>query len=221
MVKFYRHSNGRVVKRSNDGRFSKFTMGDLFSEDVSSRNSRAICRSCLYGVNEEWRPLLKSGVCPRCSSSEKISEFELKTSNLEINILDLGEAVKTICINGESVSLVNEVHEEIGYLQYGKRFLIIYKSKFQEKKSSYLNEFSAVANYYSQQVYIKYSGENLEFPLIGSKGTDDFVISGSFPKILEDVDDDRYKRKVNLYNFLRIPTESLSLNIKEFILKFI
>lgn len=74
MLRAYRTPNGRLIPRDSKGRFRKFTLRDLGIADEELQRGPAVCANCGYGSGEEkWYPILKTGICPKCGSQEKVN----------------------------------------------------------------------------------------------------------------------------------------------------
>ena len=61
--KSYRHPSGRIIARDAKGRFTKLSFNDL----DGAAEGKMKCAQC----GHIWRPLLKTGICPKCGCKEK------------------------------------------------------------------------------------------------------------------------------------------------------
>lgn len=72
MARSYRASNGRIIPRRGGGQFRKTTLQDFGILQSELSDGNMICANCGYGEGaEKWRPVLKTGYCPKCKSQEK------------------------------------------------------------------------------------------------------------------------------------------------------
>ena len=72
MAKAYRTSSGRIIQRRGNGRFRGTTLQDFGIAKSDLADGNMICAACGYGAGEEkWRPVMKTGYCPKCNSQEK------------------------------------------------------------------------------------------------------------------------------------------------------
>lgn len=71
MPKSYKASNGRIIQRRGNGRFRATTLQDFGISKSDLTDGPMICLTCGYGSAEYWRPVMKSGYCPKCGSTEK------------------------------------------------------------------------------------------------------------------------------------------------------
>lgn len=71
MAKSYKTSSGRIIQRRGNGRFRGTTLQDFGISQSELSDGAMVCLGCGYGSNEYWRPVLKTGFCPKCGSQEK------------------------------------------------------------------------------------------------------------------------------------------------------
>lgn len=72
MARSYRASNGRIIPRRGGGQFRRTTLQDFGISQSELSDGNMICANCGYGEGaEKWRPVLKTGYCPKCKSQEK------------------------------------------------------------------------------------------------------------------------------------------------------
>ncbi len=75
-MRHYKHSNGRVVMRDSRGRFRNPTFAELFGCEANT--DALICGKCGYGEDENWFPLVRTGICPECGNEENHKIKEMK-----------------------------------------------------------------------------------------------------------------------------------------------
>lgn len=74
MARAYKSSSGRITQRRSGGQFRRTTLQDFGISQSELSDGNMICANCNYGEGEEkWRPVLKTGYCPKCRSQEKKS----------------------------------------------------------------------------------------------------------------------------------------------------
>lgn len=78
MPKPYKAPNGRIIQRSRNGRFRRTTLRDFGISSSELQDGPAVCANCGYGSKETWRPILKTGYCPKCGSQEKVTNPEAR-----------------------------------------------------------------------------------------------------------------------------------------------
>lgn len=72
MARAYKSSSGRIIPRRSGGQFRRTTLQDFGISQSELSDGNMICANCGYGEGEEkWRPVLKTGYCPKCHSQEK------------------------------------------------------------------------------------------------------------------------------------------------------
>ena len=73
MPRAYKAKNKRVISRASGGQFRKTSLTDIGIDPREIQDDFAICAGCGYGADEgeRWRPILRTGFCPRCTSQEK------------------------------------------------------------------------------------------------------------------------------------------------------
>ena len=69
-MRYYKHSNGRLVPRKKNGRFQKATINMFGINDSELAMKPMICGNCGYGKDTKWIPILKTGICPKCENTE-------------------------------------------------------------------------------------------------------------------------------------------------------
>ena len=74
MARSYKSSSGRIIQRRSGGQFRRTTLQDFGISQSELSDGNMICANCGYGEGEEkWRPVMKTGYCPKCHSQEKKS----------------------------------------------------------------------------------------------------------------------------------------------------
>lgn len=74
MARSYKSSSGRIIPRRSGGQFRRTTLQDFGISQSELADENMICANCGYGEGEEkWRPVMKTGYCPKCRSQEKKS----------------------------------------------------------------------------------------------------------------------------------------------------
>jgi len=74
MARSYKSSSGRIISRRSGGQFRATTLQDFGISQSELSDGNMICANCGYGKGaEKWRPVLKTGYCPKCGSQEKKS----------------------------------------------------------------------------------------------------------------------------------------------------
>ena len=72
MARSYKSSSGRIIPRRSGGQFRRTTLQDFGISNSELSDGNMICANCGHGEGEEkWRPILKTGYCPKCKSQEK------------------------------------------------------------------------------------------------------------------------------------------------------
>ena len=75
MARAYKSSSGRITQRRSGGQFRITTLQDFGVSQSELSDGNMVCANCGYGEGEEkWRPVLKTGYCPKCHSQEKKSD---------------------------------------------------------------------------------------------------------------------------------------------------
>jgi len=67
-MKYYKHTNKRIVQRGANGRFQKSTLKNTFG--ITANTERLICGACGYGKKDHFFPLIDTGFCPKCDKQE-------------------------------------------------------------------------------------------------------------------------------------------------------
>ena len=67
----YKASNGRIIHRKLNGRFRKTSLQDFGISKFQLQIGKAVCADCGFGEIENWKPILKTGFCPKCGSQNK------------------------------------------------------------------------------------------------------------------------------------------------------
>lgn len=72
MPKSYHSPSGRIIQRRSGGQFRRTTLQDFGISKSELSDGNMICANCNYGAGDEkWRPVLKTGYCPKCGSQDK------------------------------------------------------------------------------------------------------------------------------------------------------
>ena len=72
MARSYKSSSGRIIQRRSSGQFRRTTLQDFGISQSELSDGNMICANCGYGEGvEKWHPVLKTGYCPKCQSTEK------------------------------------------------------------------------------------------------------------------------------------------------------
>ena len=71
MARSYKSSSGRIIQRRSGGQFRRTTLQDFGISKSELSDGNMVCANCGYGGEEKWHPVLKTGFCPKCQSTEK------------------------------------------------------------------------------------------------------------------------------------------------------
>jgi ssDNA-binding Zn-finger/Zn-ribbon topoisomerase 1 len=64
------------AKRQGNGQFRKTTLADFGIANSQINSDFMACDNCGYGTDEEWMPVLLTGICPKCGSRDKRLKHE-------------------------------------------------------------------------------------------------------------------------------------------------
>lgn len=70
MPKSYKTKSGRIIQRRSGGQFRRTTLRDFGITQDQMADSDMTCANC----GHTWRPILKTGYCPKCGSQEKAQQ---------------------------------------------------------------------------------------------------------------------------------------------------